>query len=104
MNTYKVILPLLVFDDAGGEHKQGDTFEKEFPSASEEDTAIDTGLLEIVPRTYKVVGTSRVFETAPGDQFEKGLRMGQEAALIAGGHIERVDTKKTAAPKKEKEA
>jgi hypothetical protein len=100
MNNYKVLLPLLV----NGEHGQGDVFEYQFPSEAEENTAIDTGLLEIVPRTYKVVGTSRVFETAPGDQFDKGLRMGQEDALIAGGHIERVEAKKTVAPKKEKEA
>jgi hypothetical protein len=99
MNTYKVLLPLLV----NGEHGQGDVFEYEFPSPPEEDAAIDTGLLEIVPRKYKVVGQSRVFDTAPGDEFEKALRMGQEAALFAGGHIERVETKK-ATPKKEKEA
>jgi hypothetical protein len=97
-NTYKVLLPLLV----NGEHGQGDVFDYEFPSEAEENTAIDTGLLEIMPRKYKVIGTSRVFETAPGDEFEMGLRMGQEAALVAGGHIERVETKK-ATPKPAKE-
>jgi hypothetical protein len=99
MNTYKVLLPILV----NGEHKQGDVFDHEFASPAEEEGSVNSGLLEIVPRTYKVVGTTRVHDTDPGGQFDAGLLMGQEAALIAGGHIERVAAKKTT-PKKEKEA
>jgi hypothetical protein len=99
-NTYKVLLPILV----NGEHGQGDEFEHQFDSPADENANLDSGLLEIVPRTYKVIGTSRVCETAPGDTFQAALRMGQEEPLIEGGHIERVDVPKKAAPKKEKEA
>jgi len=91
MNTYKVMLPILV----NGEHKQGDVFEYEFDSPEDEEANLTSGLLEIVPRTYKVVGPSEVFETPAGEQFEKALTMTQEKLLIDGGFIERVAAKKT---------
>jgi hypothetical protein len=79
------------------------TFERDF-NPWEEKTALDSGLIEIVPRVYRVVGDSRVFETATGETFEAGLPVEAEAALITGGHIRRVEDeapKKT--PKKGKE-
>ncbi len=97
-NTYKVLLPILV----NGEHKQGDVFEHEFDTPADEQTSLQSGLLEIVPRTYKVIGGSRVHDTDPGGEFEAALPMGQESLLIAGGHIERV-TKKTTAKKGKEE-
>ena len=88
-NTYRVLLPLLV----DGEHKQGDVFEKEFDTPEDEEANLRSGLLEIVPRTYKVVGGSKVSDTDPGSEFEGAYTMGQESMLIAGGHIERVKEK-----------
>lgn len=89
MNRYRVLLPLLV-STAEGSYAQGEEFENEF-TEDEETANLANGLLEIVPRTYKVIGGSRVHETDPGDTFEMGLPIGPEALLIAGGHIERVD-------------
>jgi hypothetical protein len=92
-----VLLPLRV-GTADGDYGQGEEFENEF-TEDEETANLASGLLEIVPRTYRVIGTSIVHETAPGDTFELGLPIGPEALLIAGGHIERVDppVKKTKA-------
>ena len=101
MNTYKVLLPLQVDTREGGSYKQGDEFETDF-TEDEEAANVASGLLEIMPQKYKVVGGSRVFETAPGDEFSKALTLGQEALLVAGGHIERVASKKTAAKKEAK--
>lgn len=95
-NTYRVLLPVLV----NGEHKQGDVFEHQFDSPEDEQANLDSGLLEIVPRTYKVLGPSDVFETPPDGTFEKALLMGQEAPLIDGGFIKRVEIKKPAEAKK----
>lgn len=97
MNKYRVLLPLLV----NGEFTQGDVFEQEFDSPGDEQTNIDSGLLEIVPRDYQVVGDSYVFETKPGDVFTKALTMGQEEHLIGAGHIVRCEEKATSTKKKE---
>jgi hypothetical protein len=99
VNTYKVLLPILV----NGEHKQGDEFEHEFDSPADEEANLNSGLLEIVPRTYKVVGDSDVFETKPGSEFEKALTMEQERLLLEGGFIERVKPKATKPSTKKEE-
>lgn len=91
MSRYRVLLPLTVHTE-DGEYGQGDEFEKEF-SAQEEAANLASGLLEVVPREYRVVGESTVFDTAPGETFEAGLSMAQEATLL-GSHIERVETPK----------
>lgn len=82
-NDYRVLLPLQV-----NGHAQGEVFEHEF-TAEEEADVLAKGLLEIVPRPYKVIGPRAVFETEPGEHFEAALRIENEAALIDGGHIER---------------
>jgi len=97
MNTYKVMLPILV----NGEHKQGDVFEYEFDTPEDEQANLTSGLLEIVPRTYKVVGPSEVFETPAGSELEKALTMTQEKLLLDGGFLERVEPKKTRSKKTE---
>jgi hypothetical protein len=98
-NHYRVLLPLQVHTPDGS-YGQNEEFEHEF-TEDEEAANVNNGLLEIVPRRYKVIGGSHVYETPPGEEFEAAMLMGQEAALLAGGHIERVD----AAPKKkQKEA
>ena len=68
----------------------GDEFDWEF-TPEDEEANINTGLLAVVPRTYRVVGDSDVFETAPGGTFDRGLTQGQEALLVASGHIEPVE-------------
>lgn len=39
---------------------------------------------------YRVIGSRRVMDTAPGDVFEADLPPEQEGSLIAAGHIEPV--------------
>lgn len=98
MNRYRNLLPLLV----NGEYGQGDEFELEL-SDEEEASHLAAGLLEIVPRDYKVVGDSRVWDTDPGDTFTRALTLGEERHLVDGGFIERVAEKparKPRAPKK----
>jgi len=98
MNRYRILLPLEVHTEDAS-YKQGEEFEKEF-SPEDEATNLASGLLEIVPQTYKVIGGSVVHGASPGETFEAALTVGAEAALVAGGHIERA-TKK--APKTKKE-
>jgi hypothetical protein len=72
----------------------GDEFDKEF-TIEEERENLSSGLLEIVPRKYRVIGDSEVFEvkaTADDPMFMAALPIENEAALIQAGHIERVDS------------
>jgi len=89
-NTYRVLLPLQVDTREGGSFRQGDEFETAF-SSEEESANIANGLLEILPTRWKVIGTQRVAETDPGDEFEAVMTLGQQQLLIDGGHIERVE-------------
>ena len=82
------MLPLMVHTEDGA-YTQGEVFSKAF-TEDEESANLDSGLLDLVPRSNKVVGTSRVFDTEPGETFEGCLRIGPEAMLIEGGHIEPV--------------
>ena len=102
MNRYRVLLPLLVHTDDGS-YGQFDEFETDF-SEEDERTNVESGLLAIVPQTYKVVGDSVVHDTQPGDTFEKALPVGVEALLVAGGHIERVEQAPPPPPKPRKAA
>lgn len=66
-----------------------DVFEADY-TASEEKDQLDAGHLEIAPRTYKVLSNN--YSAAPqGKTFTAAMLVEQEAALIQGGHIERVD-------------
>ena len=102
MNRYRVMLPLLVHTEDAS-YKQGEEFEKDF-TPDEETASVASGLLEIVPQTYKVVGGSRVHDTNPGDTFTRALTLNEEALLVSGGHIERVEQPAPAHTKKPKEA
>lgn len=73
-----------------GRYEVGDEFEHEF-SEEEERENLDSGLLVLLPRRYRIVGESDVFETPPGEEFERAIPLGQERLLFAGGHIERVE-------------
>jgi hypothetical protein len=102
MRKYRNLLPLLIHTEDGS-YKQGEVFEKDFTPADELEN-VDSGLIGIVPSMYKVVGESRVYDTGQGELFEAALLMENEAALIQGGHIERVEPEpeKKAAPKRKK--
>lgn len=105
MNRYRVLLPLTVHTEDGA-YTQGEEFEKDF-TADEEEANVKSGLLEIVPRQYRVIGDSKVYGVAKGDPdptFTAGLPIGNEAQLIAGGHIERVEDTKSSKSKSKKEA
>ena len=86
---YRVLLPLMVHTEDGS-YTQGEEFEKTF-SAEDEATNLDSGLLELVPAEYRVIGGSNVHGADPGEVFTKALRIGEEGLLIQGGHIERVE-------------
>jgi hypothetical protein len=95
MNTYKATSPAAqaAFDEG--------VFERDF-SATEERDWLDSGLLELVPRTYKVL-SNNYSAAKQGETFEGSFPVELEAALIQGGHIERVDKPAAkAAEKKEK--
>ncbi len=101
-NHYKVLLPILV----NGEHVQGDVFEYEFDTADDEWENLKSGLLELQPNTYRVIGESQVYGADPGETFEAAIPWAHEDMLIAGGHIERVEVeaKKPARRKKDEPA
>jgi hypothetical protein len=99
INRYRVRLPLLVHTEDGS-YSQGEEFEKEF-SEEDERTNLESGLLAIVPRKYKVISDSVVHDTQPGGEFEAAIPVGQEALLVAVGHIERVDKPVKESKKKE---
>lgn len=63
-------------------------FERDFTVVEEQD-ALSSGLLELVPRTYKVLSNN--YEVPQGEEFEAAFRIETEAALIDGGHIRRVN-------------
>lgn len=78
----------------------GDEFDADLTADQERDN-LGSGLLEIVPQTYRVLTDTRVYDTAKGGTFKAALYQENEAALLAGGHIELVQE---AAPKTPKEA
>ena len=83
MNTYKATSPAAVAAFADG------VFERDF-SVSEEQDWLASGLVELVPRTYRVLSNN--YEAGgQGDLVELALLKEHEQALIQGGHLERVD-------------
>lgn len=82
MNTYKATSPAAVaaFEDG--------VFERDFTPAEEQDW-LSSGLLELAPRTYRVLSNN--YEAgSQGELVELALLKEIEAALIQGGHLERV--------------
>jgi hypothetical protein len=95
MGRYRATSPLaeaLVGDFAVGE------FEHEFPSAAAEQDALSSRLVEQVPRKYRVLSDN--YQRPHGEEFEAAFLVEIEAALISGGHIERVDDEPEQKPKK----
>lgn len=93
-NTYRALSSAAKAAFADG------VFEREFTPAEEQDW-LSSGLIEIVPRKY-VVASNNYVAGKQGDTVELALLIEHEAALIAGGHLERVEPK--AAGKKEPSA
>lgn len=93
-NTYKATSAAAAAAFADG------VFERDFTPSEEKDW-LDSGLLVLVPRTYRVLSNN--YEAAgQGETFEGALLKEHEQGLLWGGHIERVaskggSTKKTAA-------
>jgi hypothetical protein len=98
---YKVLLPVTV-STADGSYKQGDEFDADYDPVTEREH-VESGLLELQPLTYKVVGSSRVHDTDPGETFELALPLGQEQLLMEGGQIEPYEEPKKRTRKKETE-
>jgi hypothetical protein len=67
-------------------------------SVTEEKDAIEGRHLELAPRTYRVLSDNYT-AAAQGETFEGTFLVENEAALIQGGHIERVDPAPKPAPK-----
>jgi len=87
MNRYRALTPAAegAFDV--------DVFEREFTPVEERDW-LDSGLIALVPRPYKVLSDSFTIEGWPCPQgaiVTAAFPVEIEAALISGGHIERVD-------------
>lgn len=102
MNRYRVLLPVLV----NGEHGQGDEFDYEF-TVDEERTNVQSGLLAVVPRRYRVLVDTEVYGVKGSDEdptFEAAMLIEQESALVSGGHIERVEDGPVKRTTKKKEA
>jgi hypothetical protein len=90
-NTYKAISTV-------GEHYFGAGVTDHDLTAVEEKDALQGGHLELVPRTYRVLSDNYT-AAAQGETFEGSFLVENEAALIQGGHIERVDPAPKPAPK-----
>lgn len=99
-NRYRVLLPLLVHTEDGS-YGQGEEFEKDF-TVEEEDANLASGLLELVPNEYRVIGESEVDGHQPGETFTAAIPLSREALL--GGHIQRVEGKPAKKTKATKEA
>lgn len=83
MNTYKAA------SERGKALYGEDAFDADF-SVIEERDQLEGGHLVIVPRTYKVLSNNYA-AADQGKTFQGAFPVEQEAALISGGHIERVD-------------
>lgn len=97
-NTYRALTPAAVAAYAEG------VFELDLTPTQERDL-LDSGLVELVPRRYKVLSNN--FSAADlGTEIEAAYLFEIEQAYLNGGHLERVDakpTKKTAAADQKKE-
>lgn len=64
-------------------------------SAADEADALSAGHLELVPRPYKVL-VNNFSEGEQGETVDLSLLVENEAALVSGGILERVEAKKPA--------
>lgn len=96
-NTYRALTPAAVAAYSDG------VFELDLTPVQERDL-LDSGLVELAPRKYRVLSNN--FAAGKQDtEIEAAYPVELEQALLAGGHLERVDakpTKKTASAGNEK--
>lgn len=90
-NTYKATSPAAVAAFAAG------VFERDFTPTEEQDW-LNSGLLELVPRKYKVL-SNNFSAGAQNSEIDAAYPVEIEQALIQGGHIQRVDPKPVAKKK-----
>ena len=82
-NTYKA-------KSARGEALYGEDVVDLDLTATEEADALGAGVLELVPRAYRVLSNNYA-AGEQGSEVELALLVEHEAALIQGGHLERVE-------------
>lgn len=87
-NTYRALTPAAEAAYAPG------VFDFDFESPAAESDAVAAGLIEIAPRAYKVL-SNNFAAGKQGAVIEAAFLMENEAALIAGGHIERATDTET---------
>jgi hypothetical protein len=87
-NTYRTLTKL-------GEHLYGEGENDLDLSVLDEKDALNNGHLELVPRTYTVTSTNCT-HGKQGSKVQLALRVEVEAALVNGGHLERVEQKPAA--------
>lgn len=91
-NTYRALTPAAVAAYSDG------VFELDLSPAQERDL-LDSGLVELAPRRYRVLSNN----FAAGEQdaeIEAAYLVEIEDALISGGHLERVPASKGGSTKK----
>lgn len=88
MRKYKVL-----YGGGSWDAKDGETVELELEPA-DENQLVAEGRLEIEPQLYEVTGSSTVFEHKMGERAELALPLEQETALLEGGHISLVKSRK----------
>lgn len=99
MRSYRNLLPLLIHTETGS-YAQGEVFEKDF-SPEDELENLNSGLLELLPSKYRVIGESIVDGNEPGSEFEAAIPLIREAQLVY--HIERVEEPVEKPKRKKKE-
>lgn len=82
MNRYRALTPSAVA-------AFGDGVVELDLSPTEEQDWLTVGALELVPRCYRALSAN--YRVPQGETFEDVFLVEIEAALVAGGHIERVD-------------
>lgn len=82
MNTYRATTPAAVAAYGDG------VIELDLSPMAEGDL-LGSKVLELVPRTYRALSDN--YAVAQNQTFDAGFLVEIEAALISGGHIERVE-------------
>jgi hypothetical protein len=77
-------------EKAAAVYEEGE-FDRPDWTVEQENDALASGLVEIVPRTYRVATDTRVNGQGFGETFEAAYRLEQEKHLVDGGFITPVD-------------
>jgi uncharacterized lipoprotein YddW (UPF0748 family) len=93
-NTYRACSP------AGKAAFGDDTFEADYSPAEEQDW-LNGGVLELVPRTYRVLSDNYAAPVPQGETFEAVYLREHEEALVAGHHLIRIEDEPQPEPESE---